>query len=382
MDLTRLINAKIDERLAEGNDNSFYILNVVDVRLKYEKWIELMPRVTPYYAVKCNDEPVILRTLADLGTGFDCASIKELDQILKMDIDRNRIIYSHTVKQPSHLKFAADNGVEMVTFDSLAELLKIRSIHPSAKVVLRMKFDAESAIALMGIKFGCDPVTEAPELIKKCKDLGMNLVGISFHVGTGTLDYKVYEAALQSVRQLFNLAEDVGLKLHLVDIGGGFMGDINLLANYAKYINQGIDLYFPDPAVTIISEPGRYFLESAMTLVVEVILKKKSSDGHLHYYISDSIYQSFLMAFFYEEEVHFTVIRKTEQSNQPIEYPSTIWGQTCNSKDKIVDNRIIPEMEIGDYLVFENVGAYTTTVSSEFNGFKIGEIIIVDEKAH
>lgn len=379
MDLTRLISTKIDERISVGNDDSFYIFDVADVRLKFKKWIDKIPRVVPYYAVKCNDDQEMVRTLAELGTGFDCASIKELEQILSMGIDQKRIIYSHTVKQASHLQFAADKGVEMVTFDSPAELNKIKSIHPNAKVVLRIKFDAASSIICMGIKFGCDPVTEAPELIKMCKELGMNLHGISFHVGSGTQDYGIFERALQSVRQLFDVAEDFGFKLNFVDIGGGFMGnDINLLDNYSMYINQGIELYFRDPSVTIISEPGRYFCESAFTLVAQVILKKFSPDGHVHYYINDSIYHSFIMAFIYEAKLQFKIIRKTERLTEPIEYPSTIWGQTCNTKDKILDNQSIPEMEIGDYVAFENMGAYTTTVSSQFNGFKIGEIININ----
>lgn len=379
LDEMDFIRSKIDERLAIGNDDSFYVSNLTDVRLKYQKWIELMPRVIPFYAVKCNDDPEIVKMLAELGTGFDCASRKELDQILKMDIEQNRIIYAHTVKQESHLKFAADNGIKMVTFDSPTELEKIKKNHPNAEVVLRIKFDAKSSIICMGIKFGCDPVTEAPDLIKKCKDFGMNLIGISFHVGSGTLDYEIYERALQSVRQVFDVAEHFGFKLNFVDIGGGFMGNnINLLNNYAKYINKGIEQYFPDPSVTIISEPGRYFSESAYKLVVQVILKKISSDGHVHYYINDSIYHSFIIAYIYEAKLEYKIIRRTEQDTEPVKYQSTIWGQTCNTKDKIIDNEIIPELEIGDYLVFENMGAYTTTVSSHFNGFKIGEIININ----
>lgn len=381
MDSIRLIRSKIDERLSTGHDDSFYIFDIEDVRLKFNKWYEKIPRVIPYYAIKCNDEPVMVRTLAELGAGFDCASKKEMDQILKMGIDQNRIIYAHTVKQASHLKFAADNGVEKVTFDSLAELVKIKNIHPNAKVVLRIKFEAASSICGMGIKFGSDPVTEAPGLIKKCKEFGMDLIGISFHVGSGTLDYGIFERALQSVRQLFDVAENLGIKLNLVDIGGGYMGnDITLLDNYAKHINQGIKLYFPDPSVNFISEPGRYFAESAFTLVVQVILKKITSDGHIHYYINDGIYHSFTMTFIHEIKLQFKIIRKSQPLSEPIAYPSTIWGQTCNSKDRIVDNQIIPEMEIGDYVVFENMGAYTTTVSSQFNGFKIGEIISIDTK--
>jgi len=105
-----------------------------------------------------------------------------------------------------------------------------------------------------------------------------------------------------------------------------------------------------------------------------------STDGHVHYYINDGIYHSFIISYIYDLKVPFKIIRKTEQVNEPINYPSTIWGQTCNTKDKIVDSQSIPELEIGDFMVFENMGAYTTNLSSQFNGFKIGEIININSK--
>lgn len=175
-------------------------------------------------------------------------------------------------------------------------------------------------------------ITEVPDLIKKCKDLEINLIGISFHVGSGTHDYKIYERALETVRQLFDVAEDFQFKLKFVDIGGGFMGnDVDLLGNYATYINKGIEKYFSDPSVTIISEPGRYFSQSAFSLVVQVILKKISNDGHRHYFVNDSTYQSFLIAYQYRIKLQYKIIRKTRVFATPFEYCSTIWGQTCNS---------------------------------------------------
>lgn len=280
MHLIDFIRATIDKRHSTGNDDSFYIFDSGDVRLKYQKWSEQIPRVVPFYAVKCNSHPLIVKCLAELGTGFDCASIYENMQILHMGIDPNRIIYANTVKQPSHLQYAADNGIDRVTFDCPAELDKIKKIHPNSKVVLRIKCDAESSLVNLGSKSGCDP-TAAPELIKRCKDLGLNLIGLSFHVGSGTHDYGIYAEALRKVRQLFDVAERFEFKLNLVDIGGGFIGnDINLLSKYAIHINEAIEKYFPDPSIAIISEPGRYFADSAFTLVAEVISKRISADGH------------------------------------------------------------------------------------------------------
>lgn len=380
MDLTRSICSIIDERSSIGNDNAFYIFDLEDVRLKYEKWVEQIPRVVPFYAIKSNNAPEIVKLLAKLGTGFDCASVREIEQILQMGVQPNRIIYAHTIKQTSHLQFAADNGVEMVTFDSPAELVKIKRIHPKAKVVLRIKFDAENSTCFLGMKFGCDPISEAPELIEKCKELRMNLIGISFHVGTGTQDYEVYERALRVVRQLFDVAKGFKFKLNFVDIGGGFIGnDVSLIANYAKYINKGIEKYFSDPSVTIISEPGSFFSESAFKLVVQVILKKISKDGHRHYYINDSISQSFVSQHLWKIKMQFKVIRRSQTLSEIVDFPSTIWGQTCNGIDVIIENQMIPQLEIGDHMVFENMGAYTITMASNFNGFKIGDVVEINK---
>jgi ornithine decarboxylase len=368
----KLVGKKIEEKLASGDDDAFYLLDVEDVRMKYRKWVEKIPKVVPYYAVKCNDNQSIVKALAEAGAGFDCASKKELEQILSLGVAPEKIVYSHTAKQVSHLQFAADKNVRKVTFDSENELKKIQKIHPNAEVVLRIRFDAENSIICLGVKFGCDPSTEAPALIQLCKDMKMNLIGISFHVGSGTQDYDIFERALTKVHELFGVAKEIGFNLNFVDIGGGFMGhDVTLLDHYAAPINAAVDKYFGD-SVSVISEPGRYFVESALTLAAQVILKRETSDGMLHYYLNEGIYMSFLISYIYEDNLKFEIIRKTPKPN-PTERMAIIWGSSCNSKDKIIDSRLIPDLEMGDWLVFRNMGAYTTTVSTNFNGFKIGK---------
>ena len=343
--MDRFIKEKISERANSGNDDAFYILDLEDVKMKYQKWIEKIPRVIPFYAVKCNDDNQVVKTLADLGTGFDCASRKEVAQVLDLGINPEKIIYAHTAKQVSHLKHAADKNVMKVTFDSSAELLKLKEFHPNAEVVCRIRFDASSSMICLGLKFGCDPIVEAPELIKMCRKLDMNLIGISFHVGSGTQDFEIFERALEMVHRLFNVASETGFKLNFVDIGGGFMGNnMSLLDHYATSINLGIEKYFSDTSTTIISEPGRYFVESAFTLVVQIVLKRTSVDGHVHYYINDGIYLSFLISYIYEDNLTFEIIRKSTTKSNAESRLSTIWGSSCNSKDKIIENRIITDL--------------------------------------
>ena len=368
----KVIDEKIDEKLAVGDDDAFFLLDIEEISIKYQRWVEKIPRVTPFYAVKCNDDQTVVKTLADLGAGFDCASRKEIEQILDLGTEPERIIYSHTAKQVSHLKFAAEKGVRKTTFDCKNELEKIQEFHPQAEVVLRIRFDAKNSIICLGLKFGCDPATEALELIKLCKDMKMNLIGISFHVGSGTQDYEIFERALTKVHELFVFAEEIGFKLNFVDIGGGFMGhDVSLLDFYASPINATVNKYFDD-SVTIISEPGRYFVESAFTLAAEIILKRETKDEIVHYYLNEGIYMSFLISYIYEENLNFDVIRKTPKCDAKTRM-SIIWGSSCNSKDKIIDSRLIPDLERGDWLVFKNMGAYTTSVSTSFNGFSVGK---------
>jgi len=371
MDVIQAAKKIINKKSLEGNDDPFYFMDLEDVRRKYEHWVEKIPRVTPYYAVKCNDDEEVLKFLRDLGTGFDCASKKEILQMLNLNVDPNKIIYAHTVKQTSHLKESAEKGIEKVTFDSEAELYKIQKFHPNSKVVLRIRFDALSSIINLGTKFGCNPETEAPKLIKLCKELKMNLFGIAFHVGSGTTDFGVYERALDAVRKLFDYAETLDIKLKFVDIGGGFIGkDLSIFDNYAKSINAGIERNFSSMDIEIISEPGRYFVDSAFSVVSQVILKKSHEDGQIYYYLNESIYMSFLIAHLYNEHLEFTIIRASESEEKPQEKLSTVWGCTCNSMDKIIADRMIPELEMGEWLVFHNMGAYTTTVSTAFNGFQ------------
>jgi len=366
MEVDKIASKIIDQNLSEGNDDAFCISNLEDVKSKYNHWIEKFPRINPYYSVMCNNNEEVLKLLIDLGVGFNCGSRNEILQVLDMDVDPKRVICSHTVKEVSFLKLLAEKGVEILTFDSVAELRKIKKHHPKAKLLLRIKFDAADSIVNLGLKFGCDPETEAHNLIKSCRELKMNLIGIAFHVGLVLTDHGVYERALNTVRVLFDYAETLEMRLKFVNIGGGFIGrDHSIFDNYAKSINAGIEKNFSSNNVEIIAEPGRYFVDSAFSIAAQVILKRISEDGHIHYYLNDSMFTSFLMNFLYNLQLEFSIIRKSKSKHKAKEIMSTIWGSTTNPMDKIIADKIIPEMEIGDWMIFHNMGAYTF-MSTEF----------------
>lgn len=385
----QIISEILEARLKLGNDDSFYIFNEKDVISKLEFWHEKFPRVKPFFAMKANHSDLAIRTMARLGTGFDCASKNEIKRILKLDVHPERIIYANPNKQLSHLKFARDNQIEKITFDNVDELEKIKEIFPEAKLVLRIRFDADVSVISFGYKYGCDPEIEAPQLIRKCQELSLNLIGICFHVGFRIEMPEVFDGAIRAAKKLFQYTESIGLKLNFLDIGGGFMGsDMKQVTTCAKFINNAIDECFPEVDVEIISEPGLFFMQTSMKLLCNVHSKRvqKSSDGEVsrvHYFINNGIYTSFLgFALYKIKRIPPKIFRKLKARESPKEYDSVIWGQACTATDILYELRF-PEMEIGDWIIVEEVGAYGYCSASEFNGFPKPDIIsiTVDENS-
>lgn len=361
--------------MQEGDDDAFFVFDVNNLMKQHQMWTKNIPQVKPFYAVKCNDSDVVLKVLSNLGTGFDCASKIEIQKVLSLGVPPEKIIFAHTTKQISHIAYARKFGVKKMTFDSLEELLKIERIFPEAELVLRIRFDAQKAEISFGKKFGCDPITEAPHLINACKGLNLNLIGISFHGGSFSDDAFLFTNALRMIRFLFDFSAKLGIEMSFVDIGGGFIGnDEDLMTKYARDINRGVARYFADKNYEIISEPGRFFMASAFTLVCNVIAKKERKDSngqprHIEYFINDGVFSSFLGKFLGKTLAKQTFEPLDAHRNKTL-YTSTIWGQTCDIVDQLAENILLPQLHVDDWLLVKNMGSYTSSAATRFNGFE------------
>jgi ornithine decarboxylase len=239
----------------------------------------------------------------------------------------------------------------------------------------------------LGKKFGCDPVAEGPHLIKAARALNLDVVGISFHVGSGCADYPIYYKAIGMAKDLFDYAETIGYEFNLLDIGGGFPGDKGkTIDDVALYVNQGLDCYFPDKSVKVIAEPGRYYVASAFTLVCNVQSKrvclnaKTGAIDRIMYYVNDGVYGSFNSILYDHQHQQPKLLDQPSDTSK--EYDSTIWGPTCDALDQIIETIRLPEINIDDWVIFENMGAYTIPVASPFNGFPLPTIqCYVNEEA-
>lgn len=463
----------IPKIISDKNINqSFSILDIGSVIRQYRLWRRYLPNVEIFYAVKCNPDPMILRTLANLGVGFDVASTGEINMAIETDVNRDKMIYANPCKRGEHISYARSQNVSMMTFDNENELLKIAHLHPTAKLVLRIVVDDITKSKMkFGCKFGC-PMYDVENVLNFAKFHNLNIVGVSFHVGSACLDPHSYSNSIKRAREVFAIAKKVGYDCTILDIGGGFPGTNDeappSFADMAEQIQEALKTYFADvPNLRVIAEPGRFFATSAMAHVVRVTGKKSirldkkidqdtgdhvhdsdsrandtdtdkesdtmmvavpsfgdspnkqrsnkrahdevddsshsdsRSDSHdipshendnhrvkqprldvtaksplyrqdyekvFHYYIDSSLYGVFNNILFDKASVNFHLLNNYDEGKL---YPSVIFGETCDSMDKITEGVELPELACGDYLYVENHGAYTIASASAFNGFTV-----------
>ena len=558
-------------------EDSFYVVDLGVVVSQVFQWRKYFPRVQPFYAVKCNPDPVILKTLAILGCSFDCASLTEINivQDVCKDLPRKpEIIYANPCKARNHLIQAVIKGVQMVTFDNVSEVHKCAAISKKIQLILRIVTDDRGAQCRLSSKYGA-PRARWRNLLMAAKQSGLQVIGVSFHVGSGCRDSARYEAALKDARELFDLGKNYGFDMNILDIGGGFPGETHSVWNpevldetesdsskeglectegeddtpymffteVAEAVAPIIDDLFPSD-IRVIGEPGRYFVAAAATLVasivgsrsnevdectfdpeafpdaatsvhVEQMTREESNEvvrkrgvsfdegddvleniadelsdyAKLHakqtlvqqeadvyndaldlyyedidtaadllgvpdmiqrkkqvhtvegltkgivmreeeaglislaaageaavngivmqavvdsapfqddyaYYINDGVYGAFNNLMFDHASVRPRVLRnvidevQTEKDdglvtiNQEVQeeeedqllYASTVFGPTCDSIDVISRSVLLPKLKIGDWLYFQNMGAYTMAAASSFNGFEPTEKMYV-----
>uniref|UniRef100_A0A672YJ00 ornithine decarboxylase n=1 Tax=Sphaeramia orbicularis TaxID=375764 RepID=A0A672YJ00_9TELE len=383
--ISDFINDKIKERHSVDSEVPFHVANLDDLHQKHIRWLRTLPRVKPFYAVKCNSTPAVIRMLSTLGTGFDCASKGEIELVLSLGVTPEKIIFAHTTKPQSHIKYASTRGVDMMTFDCEEELLKISACHTRAKLVLRIAVDDSKSAIKLSQKFGTKP-SVVKKLLERCKELDLEVIGVSFHVGSGCTDSLAYRQAIEDARHVFDTAVLLGFQMKLLDIGGGFPGNEGFqiqFDEFSKVINEALDEFFPaDSGVQVIAEPGRYYVDSAFTLAVNVFAKKvvmddvtrirdPENDRVMMYYISDGVFGS-LNCLMYDP-AHTNVAPYLHRSGEK-RYRSIIWGPTCDSLDRVTATYWMPEVQVGDWLLIDNMGAYTVCCSSDFNFFDKADI--------
>lgn len=376
---------EMTHQVAKGAEDAFYIVDLHAVQDRVDLWRKLLPDVEPFYAVKCNPDAMLLAHLAQAGLGFDCASRGEIGQMLDLGVSTSRIIYANPCKQASHLRFAADQGVSLSVFDSEEELVKMAALHPSCELLLRLRVDDSKAQCVMSDKYGA-PMEEAPYLLERARALGLRVRGVSFHVGSGCYSPQSFVDAVGCASYVHDIAAGAGARMDVLDIGGGFPGTDSekvSFASIAAALRPALAKHFPTSrGVRTIAEPGRFLAASSHTLAVNIIGKKRvqmnAGDGaHTMYYVNDGLYGSFNCVLYDHADPSCNVLPDThhslrDKSNSKIAdgplISSSIWGPTCDGFDCIHKEMRMPDLAVGRWLYYHDMGAYTTAAGSTFNG--------------
>ena len=353
------------------------------VRRNYAQFKRHLPKVQAYYAVKANPAPEIVRTLYRTGASFDAASlpefmlvyenIKHLPAREQQDFIWDKIIFANTTKTKETLQ-ALDQYKPLVTFDNINELSKIRQHAPHAGVVLRLRVPNTGSMVELSSKFGCDP-GEAVDLIMEAYRTGLEVEGLSFHVGSQCTNFENFVQALNMAAAVMREAEARGHEIKILDIGGGFPvaydRHVKPFSMLAKVINTEINRLFPGD-IQILAEPGRFFVATAATLVVRII-GKAVRDGKTCYFIDDSVYHTFSGIIFDHCQYHLKAFKKGKTE------VCAVFGQTCDGLDTISQSEELPVLEIDDLAYSENIGAYSNASSTWFNGFPPAQVVHINE---
>jgi len=366
---------KIIRREAKKHGTPLMIISKDALKAQYSLFKRFLPNVSPYYAIKANPNPEIIKFFADLGAGFDVASANEMKLVLTIGAKPEKIIFANTVKSDKDISFARKNNVKLMTFDNEPELYKIAKNCPGARVLVRIKVSNIGSLVELSLKFGADPEQALP-FILKAKKLGLKPVGVAFHVGSQCTDATNYIQALEMSAAIFREAKQNGIKLNILDIGGGFPikhfdkdNHINF-ETLASKIRKELKRLF-DKDTKFIAEPGRFFAGPAGLLITKVVGRTFRNNKN-YYYLDDGIYQDFSGIVFDHCKYQFNAIKRGHK------FLSTLAGPTCDSFDTISQSEELPELEVGDIVYVKNIGAYScASAVPGFNGFQPAKIVLI-----
>ena len=327
-----------------------------------------------FYAVKANPDRKILRFLNDLNLGFEISSEGELEILASLGVGPERIISSNPVKSLKFLRLASSYGINYFSYDSEDEIEKLSTYAPHCNVYVRLSVPNEGSEWPLSKKFGVE-LDEAAALLSAAKEKGLNPVGITFHVGSQCTNIYNWHIALDKARALWGKAEKNGIKLTLLNIGGGYpinyTKHVISIDEIEKQVNNLIYDLFPED-VEIHIEPGRAVVGDAGVLVTTVIGKASRSDKDW-LYIDVGVFNGLM------ESVggitYSYIVESYKHARSKKRW--TLAGPSCDSFDVIDKNVALPEPNIGNLILILSSGAYTISYASEFNGFSIPKTILI-----
>jgi len=364
----------IDFLATRRPDGPCLVVDLDVVRDNFSTFRRALPDSAIYYAVKANPAPEILRLLASMGSSFDAASVSEVELALEAGATPDRISFGNTIKKERDIARAFGLGVTMFAVDCVEEVEKVARAAPGSRVFCRVLTDGEGAEWPLSRKFGCVPAM-ACDVLRYAHGLNLVAHGVSFHVGSQQTHLGAWDRALADARGVFDVLASEGIALKMVNLGGGFptryLKDVPAAEAYGQAIFEALSRHFGNRLPETIIEPGRGMVGNAGVIRAEVVLVSRKADNDNLRWVYLDIGKFGGLAETMDEAIRYPI--RTNRDDGPVE-PCVLAGPTCDSADVLYEKTPYPlpvSLTIGDEVLIEGTGAYTSTYSSvAFNGFE------------
>ena len=360
------------EDIAKNIKTPFYIYSEDAIKQNIKDYMsEASQRTLFCYSVKANSNLSLLKLIASHGMGFDVVSKGELHRAIKAGANTKRIVYSGVGKTKEEIAYALNNKIlcfnveseeEMFAINSQASLMKLKAdisirINPDVKV----KTHPFISTGMRENKFGI-AYEDAFDIYKKAKTLdSINIVGIDFHIGSQIMSIEPYMDSISSVKKLIKKLDTIDIKLSHIDVGGGlgisYKDEEHVdKSEYVKTIINSLS----DLDLNIIFEPGRSIVGDCGVLVSQVQYVKESNAKN--FLIIDASMSELIRPPLYGAYHEITPTRKGKSSSKVYD----VVGPVCESSDFLGKERKL-NCKSGDFVVIQDVGAYGSVLSSNYN---------------
>jgi ornithine decarboxylase len=352
------------------------VIDFAQIQETYDRFLAAFPGGQIFYAMKANANQEIVQLVVDRQGGLEIASLAELEKSLDAGATGEQIICSNPIKNPLFLQRMQQEGVYAMVVDSTYEVEKVAQYAPNSRVYVRLAVDNQGSVLPLAGKFGVSG-EEALALFDQARDLGLEPIGLSFHVGSQCLSVKNWVNAIRACGEIWREAEARGHNFHFLDLGGGFPAghyhdeSIPTIEEIGVQAMAAIAEYIPNtPNLMLVLEPGRGLVGESGRLLATVVGKaKRGSESWL--YLDAGVFNGLMETF----EGFPPVVSLVNDDGSRKQEAYTLAGPSCDSCDVVARNLVLPEINIGDKLIFFDTGAYTNEYAVAFNGFPIPQVI-------
>jgi diaminopimelate decarboxylase len=382
------------ESILKTQTEPVYLYDLDGISERATEMVRIGQQILPKYkfsrhfAMKANNHPLILKTLAKAGFGADVVSGGELSHAMECGITADHIVFSGVGKSKSEIELAIKKQIKQINVESIPELERIIKIAKALKSSANVSFRLNPGVATDSHpyiqtgdddhKFGLkkEDIYECLELVRANPN-EVKFSGIAFHVGSQMQDLKPWMDSIKLALSVCDHIRSMGFTVKTLDIGGGmgidydagnFKQDMKL---YEDFCNDLKKVLGDSPAFEIATEPGRFMVGPFGVLLAQIEYVKKTKEKN--YLIVNSGMHHLLRPALYEAE-HRILPLKNNLGNPTV---FDVVGPVCESSDILGYERTLPMLSEGDWIAVMDAGAYGMTMASRYNLFAAPEEWIV-----